>query len=166
MLFRIRHRLILTVTTCVFLASLSGCGFALRGTVDLPAQLDSVLVTGSDREATSLLKRALRGSGAVIVDSDDDATAVLNLVNSEFTRDVRTTDANGRATAFTLRYKVDYDLRESNGEEIQINQSLSQSRFLAYDPLLELQSEEEAEFLEEEMQEEIILQILRRLSRI
>ncbi len=166
MLFRIRQRLILTITTSILLAGLSGCGFALRGKVDLPAQLDSVLVTGSDREATSLLKRALRGSGAAIVDSDEDATAVLDLINSEFSRDVRTTDSNGRATAYTLRYKVDYDVREPDGEEIQINQSLSQTRFLAYDPLQELQSEEEAEFLQEEMQEEIVLQILRRLSRI
>ena len=166
MLLRIRRRLILTLSACILLVSLSGCGFALRGRVNLPPQLDSVLVKGSDRDATSLVRRALRSSGADIVDSDEDATAVLELINSEFTRDVRTTDENGRATAYTLRYKVDYDVREPNGEEIQINQSLSQTRFLAYDPLQELQSEEEAEFLQEEMQEEIILQILRRLSRI
>jgi len=166
MLQRISQRLILIVTITVLFAALSGCGFALRGKVNLPAELDSVLITGSDREMMSLLEDSLESSGASIVDSENDATAVLDLVNSEFTRELRTSDANGRATSYTLRYEVDYDVRKSNGEEIQINQSISQIRVLQYDPLQELQSEEESEFLEEEMQKEIVLQLLRRLSRI
>ena len=166
MLLRIRQRLILIVTAAFLIAGISGCGFALRGNVNLPDTLDSVLVTGSDREMAGLLEDSLESSGASIVDSEDDASAVLDLIESKFTRDVRTTDSNGRATAYTLRYKVNYDVRKSNGEEIQTNQSISQSRVLQYDPLQELQSEEEAEFLREEMQEEVVLQILRRLSRI
>lgn len=162
----ISQRLILIVTTFAFLAGLSGCGFALRGKVSLPEQLNNIVVTGSDREMTGLLRDALETSGANVVDSESDATAILNLINSEFTREVRTTDSNGRATAYTLRYDVDYDVRETNGEEIQINQSIAQSRFLEYDPLQELQSEEESDFLQEEMQKEIVLQLLRRLSRI
>ncbi|MBX2867840.1 MAG: hypothetical protein KTR18_04165 [Acidiferrobacterales bacterium] len=166
MLQRIHQQLVLIATTAVLIAGLSGCGFALRGNVTLPAELDSVLVTGSDREMTGLLEDSLENSGSTIVDSEENASAVLDLIESEFTRDVRTTDSNGRATSYTLKYKVDYDVRKSNGEEIQINQSLTQLRVLQYDPLQELQSEEEAEFLQEEMQEEIVLQILRRLSRI
>ena len=166
MLRRIHQRLVLIVTTAILFAGLTGCGFALRGNVILPEELNSVLVTGSDREMTGLLEDSLENSGSTIVNSEDDASAVLNLTESEFTRDVRTTDSNGRATSYTLKYKIGYDVRKSNGEEIQINQSLTQRRVLQYDPLQELQSEEEAEFLQEEMQEEVVLQILRRLSRI
>ncbi len=154
------------VVVAVISALVSGCGFALRGNVTLSEELNSIAVTGKDLEMIKVLEDTLEDSGARIVDSDGEPSAVLDLVNSEFTRDVRTTDSNGRATSYTLRYKVDYDVRKANGDELQINQSLKQTRVLEYDPLQELQSEEEAEFLQEEMQEEVVLQILRRLSRI
>jgi len=160
------RKLILVAACMLSLAALSGCGFALRGNVDLPPALDTVAVTGDDIEMVDIIGDTLKKTGSRIVDSGDPSAAVLELTESEFTRDVRTTDSNGRATSYTLRYKIGYDVRTSKGDEIQINQRISQQRVLEYNPLQELQSEEEAEFLQEEMQEEVVLQILRRLSRI
>jgi LPS-assembly lipoprotein len=157
------RRLLLIAT----LASLlSGCGFALRGSVNLPQSLNQVAVTGDDLLLVDELKSALRASGASIADAGDAGASVLELTLTEYDRDVRTTDADGRATAYNLRYRVGYDVRTAGGDELQINQRVVQKRVLDYDPLQELQSQEEEEFLREEMREEIVLQILRRLSRI
>lgn len=157
-----RRLLLLTLSATL----LSGCGFALRGNVNLPASINRVTVAGEDLVMIDMLEDALETNGARIAPAGDDQAAVLELTESEFTRDVRTTDANGLATSYTLRYRVGYDMRTAAGDELQINQRLVQRRVFDYDPLQQLQSEEEEEFLREEMQEEIVLQILRRLSRI
>ncbi len=157
-----RRLLLLTLSA----ALLSGCGFALRGSVNLSESISRVVVEGSDLEMVDQLEDALETNGASIAPSGDKQAAVLELTLSEFTRDVRTTDANGLATSYTLRYRVGYDVRTAAGDELQINQRLVQKRVFDYDPLQQLQSEEEEEFLKEEMQEEVVLQILRRLSRI
>lgn len=158
----IRRLLLLTLSA----ALLSGCGFALRGSVNLPDSINRVTVAGADLEMVDRLEDALETNGASIAPAGDEQAAVLELTLSEFDREVRTTDANGLATSYTLRYRVGYDMRTAAGDELQINQRLVQKRVFDYDPLQQLQSEEEEEFLKEEMQEEIVLQVLRRLSRI
>ena len=145
---------------------LSGCGFALRGSVDLPDSLQQMSVTGDDLLLVDELKSALKTSGVTVVDAGDPSASQMELTLSDYDREVRTTDSNGLATSYNLRYRVGYDVRTADGDELQVNQRLVQKRVLDYDPLLELQSQEEEQFLREEMREELILQMLRRLSRI
>lgn len=63
-------------------------------------------------------------------------------------------------------YKVEYNITSGDGEELQVAQKLRQTRVLSYSPLQQLQFDEEEEFLQGEMRKEIVLQVLRRLSRI
>ena len=155
--------LLLVVLTA---ATLTGCGFALRGNVDLPASLDRVAVDGADFEMVDHLESALAANGTRVVDPGDRTAAVLRLLQSEFTRDVRSTDADGLVTSYTLKYRVAYDLRTAGGDELQASQRLVHERVIGYDPLHPLHSEEEEALLRAEMQEEIVLQILHRLRRI
>ncbi len=156
-------RLILILAS---ISLVSGCGFALRGNYEMPESLTRIVVVGDDALLVDQLEDTLEKNGVLVTGSDDETAAIINLGEVDYKRDVRTTDSNGLVTSYTLRYIIDYDVTTGEGEELQIDQHLSQSRVLPYDPLLELQSEEEEEFLREEMQEEIVLQILRRLSRI
>jgi LPS-assembly lipoprotein len=157
-------RRLLLILTCLSLVS--GCGFALRGSVNLSDSLSSIAIIGDDPDLVDELTDALETSGANVTSVDDKSAAVLQLTETEFKREVRTTDANGLATSYDLRYRVGYDVRTSSGSELQINQRIVQKRVLEYDPLQQLQAQEEEEFLREDMREEIVLQILRRLSRI
>ena len=157
-------RRLFLILTCVSLVS--GCGFALRGSVNLSESLSSIAITGDDPDLMDELTDALETSGANITSLDSQPAAIIELTQSEYEREVRTTDANGLATSYDLRYRVGYDVRSNSGKELQINQRIVQKRVFEYDPLQQLQSEEEEEFLREDMREEIVLQILRRLSRI
>ena len=157
------RRLILIIA-CISL--LSGCGFALRGNITLPPSLLQMAIVGDDPEMIDRLEDSLRTNGVTITDTDSDEASVLNLNRSEYEREVRTTDANGLATSYTLIYKVEYDVTSSQKDKLQSNQKISQTRVFDYDPLQQLQADEEEEFLREEMQKEIVLQLLRRLSRI
>jgi len=157
-------RRLLLILTCFSLVS--GCGFALRGNVTLPASLNKLALIGGEQELNQELEDALEVAGVTIVDEGDETASTMTFSVAELEREVRTTDANGLATAFDLRYRVAYDVRDSAGEELQINQTLIQTRVFDYDPLQQLQAEEEEQFLREEMRQELVLQILRRLSRI
>lgn len=147
-------------------ATLSGCGFTLRDGVGLPASLDRIAVDGSDLEMVVRLERALKANGVTVADTGDRTAAVLHLLRSEFRRDVRTADADGLATSYTLLYHVVYEVRTASGDALQVDQRLRLQRMLDHDPLQQLQSEAEETLLRAEMREEIVLQILHRLGRI
>lgn len=158
-------RRLLLIFTCF--ALVSGCGFALRGNIELPPSLDAIVIDGGEPELVDELSSALETAGSrVVEEEEDEGASVMTFTLSEYDREVRTTDANGLATAYDIRYRVSYDLRDSEGEELQVKQTLAQNRVLDYNPLQELQSEEEERFLQEEMRTELVLQILRRLSRV
>lgn len=156
------RRLVLLLIGSSFL---TGCGFRLRGNIELPPALTQVYITGSDRDLVQQLSRALEKSGATIMDSGEGA-AVINMTTSNFERKLRTTDASGRATAYSLKYDVVYNLTDSSGDRLQSAESIALLRTLDYDPTQQLQAEDEARFLIEEMQQEVVVQMLRRLSRI
>lgn len=156
------RRLILLVAS---IALLAGCGFGLRGNIALHESLSPIAVIGDDLELIARLEDALESNGVTITDKDNKTATILNLSRSQYQRAVRTTDNNGVATAYTLRYKLEYEVAV-NGDSRQPNQKLSQSRVLQYDPLQQLQAEQEEQFLRQQMQQEIVLQLLRRLNRI
>ena len=87
------------------LTLLAGCGFQLRGNIDLPPELARVSVVGADRDLVDRLSDALAQRGATVTDSAA-GVVTIDLRESRFTREVLTTDINGRATAYALHYRV------------------------------------------------------------
>ena len=157
------RRLILLLAS---ISILSGCGFALRGNVNLSEALSTVTISGADPAITERLEDALSHNGATTVADDDDSATKIAFNQSEYKREVRTTDDSGLTTSYTLRYLIGYDVISSEGETLQGEQRLTQTKSFSYDPTQQLQADEEEEFLREEMEKEIVQQILRRLSRI
>ena len=155
-------RLVALLTGISLLAS---CGFHLRGNIDLPTELSQVYITGPDREMVEELSDALEQSGANVV-SQKSGAAHINMTEAKFEQDVRTTDADGLATGYTFTYRVVYNATSANGDRLQSSEKFTQSRTIDYDPEQQLQAEREGEFLKEEMQRELVVQMLRRLARI
>ena len=145
---------------------LSSCGFALRGNVVLSDSLNTIALVGEDHAIMNRLDRSLSRNDVNVVDEGTDDAAEIRFTQSLYEREVRTTDANGLATAYNLRYIIDYKVVSSEGEPLQINQHLKQTRVFEYDPAEQLQADEEERFLREEMEEEIVLQLMRRLGKI
>ena len=169
----LRLTLSLALRLTLFLAGLSllaGCGFHLRGNIDLPAELARVYVSGQDRDLVAQLSEALEQNGAKIVPSGHAAalidTVLIDLGTSHPQRQTLTTDSRGRATAYALHYEVVFSVTGSDGEPLQATQSISLERAFDYDPTRQLQAEQEERFLETQMQREAVARILQRLRRI
>lgn len=155
-------RLILAL---VSLSLLSSCGFKLRGSFQIPAELTRISIEGGERAMVEQLTDILLKSGAEVMDSGTDSPT-LTLSRSEFKRDVRTTDSDGIATGFDYTYLVEFNVSNAQGDTLLAPSSISQSRTLEYETGNELEFEEEEVFLKKEMEKDIALKIMRRLVRI
>ena len=152
--------------TFLISTTLSGCGFALRGNIALPDTLKTVAVLGDDADLVNQLEDTLRRSDVTVTTADNENAVQIDLGEVRYQRSVNSTDSNGRATSYNLNYKVEYNVIAANGTALQTDQRISQTRLLDYNPEQELQSQEEEEFLQQEMREEIVLQLIRRLTRL
>ena len=167
------------------LTLVAGCGFKLRGNFELSSALSQISIEGGNRSLNEKLREQLREqpheqleprrpqSGSAAAEADSGG-ATLFISKSEFQRSVRTVDADGLATGYDYIYTVDYNVTGSEGAVLQPLATISQHRTLdyepaqasIYEPAQALAIEEEEEFLKQEMEQEIILQLLRRLGRI
>ncbi len=147
------------------LSLLPGCGFKLRGSYQLSTALIQLSIEGGKRELVERLTRILMDNGITVVDAGSDSPTLI-LSRSEFNRKTVGTDADGIATEYEYNYHVDFRVSDVNGEVLLPLSSISRFNTLNYDVGNELEIEEEEKFLKESMEKDIVLQIVRELSRI
>jgi len=151
----------------LFLATVvSGCGFHLRGQVELASVMAAPWVTGQDPELVIDLRQGLRQSGVAPVKDSAAATVFIDLATVEYSRSVKSVDSKGVATGYTLQYNVIYRVVEPSGQVLVSNSQLSFSRDLIYQSTQLLQKKEEEKALKASMRDEIVGRIIRRLSSV
>ena len=153
--------LLLILSASLFI---SGCGFHLRGQIEVPESLKRLQVIGEDVELNELVIKSLKFSSIEIVEAGGDS-ARLDLSNSRYDKEVIGTDSNGIANNYKLKYVVNYVVYDAEGNKLQA-QSVSQDRSLVYDANNILVFEREEVFLVKDMRQELVTTILRRMSKI
>ena len=148
------------------LSLLAGCGFHLRGTIDLPPELARVYVSGADRDLAEHLADALAMRGAVIMNNPDAGATHIDLTDARFEREVLATDADGRTSAYTLYYRITFRVTGGDGASLQSDTSIALQRAFDYHQNRELQAEQEMRFLETDMRREAVSRMLQRLARL
>ena len=142
-----------------FSLTIVGCGFQFRGTAPLPSALTELDVRGEDRDLVRAVSAALRQRGVKI-----SAQAKLRVVvDASFAREVLSTDARGRATAYAYLYRVQYQLSSQSAA-----QSFTLRRTYDYNPDLSsgaLQAEQEVAFLSETLRELAARRIVAQLGQ-
>jgi LPS-assembly lipoprotein len=161
-------RVLITRVLLVFLLSssllVSGCGFHLRGQIEVPQSLERMHVKGADVELVNDIERSLKFSSIDLVAEGDNA-ALLDVSNTSYVSDVIGTSSGGIATSYKLTYRVNYVVYAADGEVLQAD-NVMQNRTLAYDPSQVLLFEREEIFLKEDMRKNLVSFILRRMSKI
>ena len=148
---------------------LSGCGFQLRGAVQLA--FDSIYVSAS--EASLLgneLKRSLESLGTVRVVNDpaqqSEAQAVLEFVSEAREKTVVGVTATGQVREFQLRVRLKFRLRTPQGKELIPVTELLQQRDISFNESAVLAKEAEEGLMYRDMQSDIVQQLLRRLAAV
>lgn len=140
-----------------------GCGFQLRGQATYP--FDTIYLQSPVGSFTTELRRWLAGGGsAKLVDNAAAAQVVLDIELVANDKAVLSLSSGGRAREFALAKRVQFKLRDKDGNDWLPTDVIVVRRTYLYDDTERLAREIQEQRLEKEMQTDAIQQIVRRLQ--
>lgn len=147
---------------------LAGCGFHLRGSGQISTQLELLHVTSINAygELVQKLESVLTRSGVSIERDKSLAPFSLHIISERNSRRVATTTSRKTVAEYELRLLVEFQLESRDGDLIIPPSSLVTERVYTLDQTNLVGSNEEEQLLKEEMQDEIIEQIIRRVEAV
>jgi len=145
---------------------IAGCGFQLRGLVELPVLYERVyLVDKGYSDIAVPLKRSLNDSNSTIVDSKMSATSVITLLSRGVQR--RALNISGREVReYELQLDVAFVVQDDQGVQLADKQTVSVVRNFENDESNTLGKNNEEQVIRQEMNEAAVIQILYRLKAI
>jgi LPS-assembly lipoprotein len=147
----------------VALVVLAGCGFQLRGSADVPFQ--TLYIPNAVGGIALDLKRSIQAAtNAKVVDDPKAADALLQFSHEVRDREILSLTAAGRVREYRLRYRVGFRVHDGKGNEFVPQSSLELTRDISFNDAQVLAKEAEEELLFRDMQNDMVQQILRRLS--
>ena len=151
------------------LASLNGCGFALRKAPDFAfTTLYSGLAESSPLGVE--LRRSLQSTGKVKVISDarriNEAQVILDVLQDQREKVVLSLNSSGQVREFQLRLRFAFRLRTLAGKELIPATEIALQRDISFNESAVLAKEAEENLLYRDMQSDVVQQIMRRLAAV
>ena len=144
---------------------LSGCGFQLEGSGVLPSSVATTYLD-TDKPYTEFydsLRSALRARGAQVVDSRQNAGAVLRILADTTGQRVLSVSARNTPREYEVFYAVTFSL-ESQGSNLIETESLVVTRSYTYNEAQVLGMGAEEQVLHESLAQDLARQVLRRIE--
>ena len=145
-------------------ALLGACGFALRGTQNLPFASIVLNFPPNSPLGTELARNIRTGTNTSIVTDAAAAAASFDLLGETRDRQVLTLNAQGRAIQYSLRERLRFRLRDAQGREIIEPTELLVQRDISFNDSQRLSKESEETLLYRDMQTDLVQQLIRRLA--
>ena len=146
--------------------ALSGCGFHLRGTFNVPFNTLYLQMTPNTPFSTWLERRLKAETHLKIVDQRDDAEAILQLVSENRNRDVLTFNDAGRVREYRLTMSISFRLTAPDGYEYLPTTRLSTIRDISYSERNYLSQETEEATLYRDMTFDLVEQLISVLGAV
>jgi LPS-assembly lipoprotein len=149
----------------LLVALLAGCGFQLRGSYNLPWETLAISGVPENIELYFQIKRGIEaGSLTKVVTDAKQANASLVILRNDQHKSILSLSAKGLVREFQLTRTISYRIQDASGKElIPINQIILQ-RDLTFDDERIFAKEAEEAMIWREMQQDMVQQLLRRLS--
>ncbi len=147
-----------------FCAMMTACGFQLRGQAAIPFQTLRIETPEFSAFANDLERAIRSGSKTRIVDTRDQAEAVIQIVGESQEKRILSLSSGGKVREFELRYRIAYRLTDRAGVDLALPGEITLRRDMTYDDTLVLAKESEELLLYRDMRTDAVQQMLRRLS--
>jgi LPS-assembly lipoprotein len=148
----------------IILASLVGCGFHLRGASDVSFQ--SIFIQGNTLVITKNLNKSLTNNGVKVLPSTEGAEMLLEMVGEESEKRILSLAGRGTVNEFELYYRVHYRTKPAGAELWSQTQTVEARRDFTYSDANLLAKQGEEKRLNENMQQDVISNLIRRLSAL
>ena len=162
---RVPFRLLLALALAAVVA---GCGFQLRGTLssDLPYKTLYIALPET-ADVRVWMQRYINATGQTkIVDSAKDADATFQQLQDSRIKTILSVNAQGRVREYRLQLDYRFRLVDAKGRELVGPNEINLSRDITYDDSTVLAKDLEESLLWRDMNNDLVNQIMRRLSII
>ena len=101
------------IVAALLLVSLTGCGFQMRGTSSIPAEMSHTYIETTNRHSLFYrrMRDSLRSSGIELVDSPVDASATFSILSDITGQRVLSVSTRNVPREFEVYYTVVYSLK-------------------------------------------------------
>jgi LPS-assembly lipoprotein len=144
---------------------LTSCGFHLRGQAGMPFSTLYLDAANLDTPLVAELRRSLEANDVQLVHSAEKADVVLNISLEVPEKQILSLGGSGRVNEYQLRYRVSLRAYDNKGQDWIPAEDISLRRDYSYDDAAILAKEQEEALLYKSMRDDMVQQILRRLSR-
>lgn len=160
-----RGRRVVALTAIGIMGLLAGCGFHLRGAVQLPESMERTYLQGvpPDSALAAEIAAVLESSGGEVVHRLADATAILQLGREGTDRRIASVDSSGKAREYALRYTLPFTLLNPAGEVVLERRTVQTTRSYNFDLANVLGAGAEEAVLVREMRGFAVRQMLRQV---
>jgi len=144
----------------------AGCGFRLQGGVGpLPEVAGQTYLEAKNpyTDFYASLRDELRDRGATVVESREDASAVLRIIEDDSGQRILSVSARNVPREYEVFYLITFSL-EANGSELLAPQSLLVTRSYTYDETQVLGKSAEEGELRLSLARDLAMRVLRRIS--
>lgn len=148
----------------LLVANLVGCGFHLRGAEDVP--FNSIFIQGNTLVITKNLNKSLKNNGVTVLPSAEGAEMLLEMVGEESEKRILSLAGAGTVNEFELYYRVHYRTKPAGAELWSQTQTVEARRDFTYSDANLLAKQGEEKRLNESMQQDVISNLIRRLSAL
>lgn len=144
-------------------ASLSGCGFELRGTYAVPEGVSPLYVQGGGTLAR-LVQQSIVSSGQELAATPSGARGVIRIHNERLSSRVLSVNKGGKEIAQELHYQVEFSASSTAGKEPIPLQTIELARTYINPDTEVLGKLLEADQLSFDLREDAAQQILQRIA--
>jgi LPS-assembly lipoprotein len=145
---------------------LAGCGFKLRQAPVFAFTRIFINIAPTSPLARDI-RRGITSAGTVtLVDTPAAAEVILDVLNEQRQKVVVGLTAVGQVTEFELRIRFRFRLRTPQGKELIPDAEVLETRDISFNESVALAKEPEEQLLYRDMQNDIVQQLMRRLSAV
>lgn len=150
----------------ILAASLSACGFHLRGAGSAQLPYKSMYIALPETAEVNIwLQRYIKASGSTtIVDDGKTADAVFQQLSDSRQKVILSVNAQGRVREYRLQLNYRFRVTNAQGQELVAPNEISLSRDITFDDSNILAKDLEEGLLWRDMNNDLVNQIMRRLS--
>jgi len=146
------------------MATLTACGFHLRGSSDI--QFKSIFIQGNTLTISKDLKKYLTLNKIQILPSADKAEVLLELVGEDNEKRILSLAGEGTVNEYELYYRISYRTKLINQALWSEESTIESRRDFTFSNAAVLSKQTEERKLNEGMQQDVVNNLVRRLSAL
>lgn len=133
------------------LSLLAACGYHMRGSIALPAELKNIYVFGVSSELNQELKEILKASNGKMAASPNEAGIVVKVLKEDIRRRILSVGSTGKSSEMELDYYLRFQFYDNKESPLLDEQTLEIAREFFNDQTAVLAKENEELMIRKEI---------------